>query len=38
MLFDSSIVLKEPPPLLATLFITLFGKSPAAYAIVRVFG
>ena len=38
MLFDPSIVLKEPLPLLATLFIILFGKSLAAYAIVRVFG
>ncbi|MEO6947757.1 MAG: YbaL family putative K(+) efflux transporter [Nitrobacter sp.] len=38
MLFDPSIILKEPLPLLATLFIILFGKSLAAYAIVRVFG
>ena len=38
MLFDPLIVLKEPLPLLATLFIILFGKSLAAYAIVRVFG
>ena len=38
MLFDPSIIIKEPQPLLATLFIILFGKSLAAYAIVRVFG
>jgi CPA2 family monovalent cation:H+ antiporter-2 len=38
MLFDPSIIVKEPLPLLATLFIILFGKSLAAYAIVRVFG
>jgi CPA2 family monovalent cation:H+ antiporter-2 len=38
MLFDPLIVVKEPLPLLATLFIILFGKSLAAYAIVRVFG
>ncbi len=38
MLFDPSIVLKEPLPLLATLFIIVFGKSLAAYAIVRAFG
>jgi CPA2 family monovalent cation:H+ antiporter-2 len=38
MLFDPSIVVKEPLPLLVTLFIILFGKSLAAYAIVRVFG
>jgi CPA2 family monovalent cation:H+ antiporter-2 len=38
MLFDPSIIMKEPLPLLATLFIILFGKSLAAYAIVRVFG
>jgi CPA2 family monovalent cation:H+ antiporter-2 len=38
MLFDPSIIVKEPLPLLATLFIILFGKSVAAYAIVRMFG
>lgn len=38
MLFDPSIIVKEPLPLLATLFIILFGKSLAAYAIVRAFG
>ncbi len=38
MLFDPSIIVKEPLPLLATLFIILFGKSLAAYGIVRVFG
>ncbi len=38
MLFDPSIVVKEPFPLLGTLFIILFGKSIAAFAIVRLFG
>jgi len=38
MLFDPSIIVKEPLPLLATLFIILFGKSIAAYGIVRLFG
>ena len=38
MLFDPAIVVKEPLPLLATLFIILFGKSVAAFAIVRLFG
>ncbi len=38
MLFDPAIILKEPLPLLATLFIILFGKSLAAFAIVRLFG
>jgi len=38
MLFDPSIIVKEPLPLLATLFIILFGKSVAAYGIVRMFG
>jgi CPA2 family monovalent cation:H+ antiporter-2 len=38
MLFDPSIIVKEPLPLLATLFIILFGKSLAAYGIVRAFG
>lgn len=38
MLFDPSIIIKEPLPLLATLFIILFGKSLAAYGIVRAFG
>ena len=38
MLFDPAIIVKEPLPLLATLFIILFGKSLAAFAIVRLFG
>jgi CPA2 family monovalent cation:H+ antiporter-2 len=38
MLFDPAIIVKEPLPLLATLFIILFGKSVAAFAIVRLFG
>jgi CPA2 family monovalent cation:H+ antiporter-2 len=38
MLFDPAIIVKEPLPLLATLFIVLFGKSVAAFAIVRLFG
>ncbi|MBN9040698.1 MAG: sodium:proton antiporter [Rhizobiales bacterium 62-47] len=38
MLFDPAIIVKEPLPLLATLFIILVGKSLAAFAIVRLFG
>ncbi len=38
MLVDPMIVLREPLPLLATLFIIVFGKSVAAYFIVRIFG
>ncbi|QRG07057.1 Kef family K(+) transporter [Xanthobacter dioxanivorans] len=38
MLVDPSIVLKSPLPLLATLLIVLFGKSVAAFLIVRAFG
>ncbi len=38
MLFDPSVVLKQPIALLATLAIIIFGKSLAAYAIVRTFG
>jgi monovalent cation:H+ antiporter-2, CPA2 family len=38
MLVDPSIVVREPLPLLATLFIILVGKSLAAYLIVRLFG
>jgi CPA2 family monovalent cation:H+ antiporter-2 len=37
MLFDPSIILREPLPFLATLFIILAGKSLAAFVIVRVF-
>ena len=38
MLVDPAIILNEPLPLLATLFIILFGKSLAAFVIVRLFG
>jgi len=38
MLFDPMIVVREPWPLLAAVFIIVFGKSIAAYAIVRAFG
>jgi monovalent cation:H+ antiporter-2, CPA2 family len=38
MLVDPMIVVREPLPLLATLLIIVFGKSVAAYFIVRMFG
>jgi CPA2 family monovalent cation:H+ antiporter-2 len=38
MLFEPAIVLRQPVPLLVTLLVILFGKSIAAYAIVRGFG
>lgn len=38
MLFDPMIVVREPGPVLATLAIIVFGKSIAAFAIVRLFG
>jgi monovalent cation:H+ antiporter-2, CPA2 family len=38
MLFDPSILLRAPGPLLATLAIILIGKSLAAWLIVRAFG
>lgn len=38
MLVDPSIVLKSPIPLLVTVLIVLFGKSLAAFLIVRAFG
>src|SRR6185437_1178622 len=38
MLVDPAILVNEPLPLLATLFIILFGKSLAAFLIVRLFG
>ncbi len=38
MLFDPRIVLEHPLPLLATVFIIVFGKSLAAFFIVRAFG
>jgi CPA2 family monovalent cation:H+ antiporter-2 len=37
MLFDPTIVLREPLPLLAVLFIILIGKSAAAFLIVIAF-
>mgnify|MGYP001809636637 CR=1 FL=1 len=38
MLFDPSILLREPLPLLGVLFIILIGKSLAAFLIVLAFG
>ena len=38
MLFDPTILLREPLPVLATLAIIVLGKSFAALAIVRAFG
>ena len=38
MLFNPSIIIESPLALLATLVIILFGKSLAAYVIVRAFG
>lgn len=38
MLFNPSIVVEQPLPLLATVSIIVFGKSAAAFLIVRVFG
>ncbi|HEX2215603.1 MAG TPA: YbaL family putative K(+) efflux transporter, partial [Xanthobacteraceae bacterium] len=38
MLFDPTILIREPLPVLATLFIIIFGKSIAAFGIVRAFG
>jgi CPA2 family monovalent cation:H+ antiporter-2 len=38
MLVDPSIMLREPWPLLATVFIIVVGKSAAAFLIVRMFG
>jgi CPA2 family monovalent cation:H+ antiporter-2 len=38
MLFDPTILVREPSPVLVTLLIVLFGKSLAAFAIVRGFG
>lgn len=37
MLFDPKVVIEQPLPLLATLAIIVFGKSLAAYLIVRSF-
>lgn len=38
MLFDPSIILTDPLPVLATVFIIVVGKSLAAFAIVMLFG
>ena len=38
MLFDPMILIERPLQVLATFFIIVFGKSIAAYAIVRAFG
>ena len=38
MLLDPLILVREPLPVLATLLIIVFGKSVAAYLIVRMFG
>lgn len=38
MLFNPMIVVREPLPVLATVFIILIGKSVAAFAIVKLFG
>jgi len=38
MLFDPAVVIEQPWPLLATFLIIVFGKSVAAFAIVRLFG
>ncbi len=38
MLFDPTIIWRQPGPLLATVAIIIFGKSIAAFAIVRMFG
>ena len=38
MLFDPSILVRAPLHVLATIFIILFGKSLAAFLIVRAFG
>lgn len=38
MLFDPSVVVEQPLPLLATVAIIVIGKSIAAFGIVRAFG
>ena len=38
MLFDPSVILREPLPLLGTLLIVLLGNAGVAFAIVRLFG
>ena len=38
MLFDPTILIREPLPVLATVLIIVLGKSLAAFAIVKLFG
>lgn len=38
MLFDPEVLIEQPGPLIATVAIIIFGKSFAAFAIVRAFG
>jgi CPA2 family monovalent cation:H+ antiporter-2 len=38
MLFDPTILIREPVPVVATLLIIIVGKSLAAFGIVRAFG
>ncbi|MGF7163191.1 CPA2 family monovalent cation:H+ antiporter-2 [Rhodoligotrophos appendicifer] len=38
MLFDPSILLRDPGPVIATVLIIVIGKSVAAFFIVRLFG
>ncbi len=38
MLFDPHVLVEQPGPVLATVAIIVFGKSLAAFAIVRAFG
>ena len=38
MLFDPTVVVRQPGPVLATIFIIVVGKSIAALGIVRAFG
>jgi len=38
MLFNPAILIHEPLPVLATFLVIVFGKSVAAYVIVRLFG
>ncbi|UKK83345.1 Kef family K(+) transporter [Sphingopyxis sp. BSN-002] len=38
MLFDPKVLVEQPLPVLATVAIIVFGKSLAAYALVRAFG
>ncbi len=38
MLFDPAELIRQPLSMLGVLFIVLFGKSAAAFVIVRLFG